>query len=150
MQRVDFRFPVQYVVRPDQHFRGYAGTIASGVVQAGDEIVVLPSGRTTRVSSIESYDGTRAQASSGDAVVLTTTDELDMSRGDLIVHPRHLPRSVTLFDADLCWMHETPLARERAYVMLHTTQQVQAHVTLDPPPHRHGHAGRRSRRSRWR
>lgn len=63
-------------------------------------------------------------------MVLTTTDALDMSRGDLIVDPRHLPRSVTLFDADICWMHETPLARERAYVMLHTTQQVQAHVTL--------------------
>ena len=126
----DFRFPVQYVVRPDQQFRGYAGTIASGVVQAGDEIVVLPSGRTTRINSIESYDGARAQASSGDAIVLTTTDELDMSRGDLIVHPRHVPKSVTLFDADICWMHETPLGRERAYVMLHTTQQVQAHVTF--------------------
>ncbi|MEO7132900.1 MAG: adenylyl-sulfate kinase [Vicinamibacterales bacterium] len=126
----DFRFPVQYVIRPDQHFRGYAGTIASGVVQAGDEVVVLPSGRMTRINSIELYDGTRAQASSGEAVVLTTSDELDMSRGDLIVHPRHLPRSVTLFDADLCWMHETPLARERAYLMLHTTQQLQAHVTV--------------------
>ena len=140
----DFRFPVQYVIRPDQRFRGYAGTIASGVVQAGDEIVVLPSGRTTRVNSIESYDGARAQASFGEAVVLTTTDALDVSRGDLIVHPGHLPKSVTLFDADICWMHETPLARERAYVMLHTTQQVQAHVsvvhhridmeTLDPGP----------------
>jgi len=126
----EFRFPVQYVIRPHQQFRGYAGTIASGAVQAGDEIVVLPSGQTTRVDSIESYDGTLAQASSGEAVVLTTTDELDMSRGDLIVHPRHLPRSVSAFDADICWMHETPLALERAYVMLHTTQQVQAHVTL--------------------
>ena len=126
----EFRFPVQYVIRPHQHFRGYAGTIAAGVVQAGDEIVVLPSGRTTRVNSIESYDGTVAQASSGEAVVLTTTDELDMSRGDLIVHPRHLPTSVSVFDADLCWMHDAPLARERAYVMLHTTQQAQAHITL--------------------
>jgi bifunctional enzyme CysN/CysC len=126
----DFRLPVQYVIRPDQHFRGYAGTIASGVVQAGDEIVVLPSGRTTRIASIESYDGTRAQASAGEAVVLTTTDELDMSRGDLIVHPRHLPASATLFDADVCWMDDAPLARERAYLMLHTTQQLQAHVAV--------------------
>jgi bifunctional enzyme CysN/CysC len=125
----EFRLPVQYVIRPDQHFRGYAGTIASGTVRAGDEIVILPSGRTTTVASMQSHDGARADASSGEDVVLTTADEVDISRGDVVVHPHHLPRSSMVLDADVCWMHDVPLARERAYLMLHTTQQVQAHVT---------------------
>ena len=70
--RIDFRFPVQFVIRPDQTFRGYAGTIASGSVRAGDEIVVLPSGHATRVKAIETVDGARPDAAAGDAVVLTT------------------------------------------------------------------------------
>jgi bifunctional enzyme CysN/CysC len=127
--RIDFRFPVQFVIRPDQTFRGYAGTIASGSVRAGDEIVVLPSGHATRVKAIETFDGARSDAAAGDAVVLTTVDELDISRGDMIVRPGNLPTGAARFDAYLCWMDAEPLAVNRSYLLRHTTRQLQALVT---------------------
>ena len=127
--RLDFRFPVQMVIRPDQTFRGYAGTVASGSVRAGEEIVVLPSGTTTRIKSIETFDGQQAEARAGDAVVVTTTAELDISRGDMIVRPGNMPTVASSFDAYLCWMDAEPLSVNRAYVLLHTTRQVQALVT---------------------
>ena len=125
---LDFRLPVQYVIRPHDASRGYAGTLASGSVSVGDEIVVLPSGMSTRVKTLETFDGRKQEASVGDAVVLTTTDELDISRGDMIVRPRNLPLTATRFDAYLCWMHTEPLVVGRPYVLLHTTCQVQAFV----------------------
>jgi bifunctional enzyme CysN/CysC len=127
--RIDFRFPVQFVIRPDQTFRGYAGTIASGSVKSGDEIVVLPSGYATRVKAIETFDGARPAAVAGDAVVLTTVDELDISRGDMIVRPGNLPTAAARFDAYLCWMDAEPLAVNRSYLLRHTTRQLQAFVT---------------------
>jgi bifunctional enzyme CysN/CysC len=127
--RIDFRFPVQFVIRPDRTFRGYAGTIASGSVRAGDEIVVLPSGHATRVKAIETFDGARPDAVAGDAVVLTTVDELDISRGDMIVRPGNLPTGAARVDAYLCWMDEEPLALNRSYLLRHTTRQLQAFVT---------------------
>ena len=129
VNRLDFRFPVQMVIRPDQTFRGYAGTVASGSVRAGEEIVVLPSGHTTRIKSIETFDGQQAEARAGDAVVMTTTAELDISRGDMIVRPGNMPTVASSFDAYLCWMDAEPLSVDRAYVLLHTTRQVQALVT---------------------
>jgi bifunctional enzyme CysN/CysC len=125
---IDFRFPVQYVIRPHQRFRGYAGTVTSGSVRPGEEVVVLPSGVSTRVKTIETADGPLTEAIVGDAVVVTTTDEVDISRGDMIVRPRNLPTSARSFEGYLCWMHAEPLAVDRSYVLMHTTRQVQARI----------------------
>ena len=134
---IDFRFPVQVVVRPHQNFRGFAGTIASGSVNVDDEIVVLPSKLTTRVKSIVSVDGERAAATVGEAVVLTTTDEIDISRGDMIARVRNVPSTTYSIDAYLCWMDTAPLVMHRTYLLGHTTRRVHATVTeieyrLDP------------------
>jgi bifunctional enzyme CysN/CysC len=126
---IDFRFPVQYVIRPNQHFRGYAGTVASGSVRPGDEIVVLPSGATTHIKSIETADGPRTEAQAGDAVVMTTTEELDVSRGDMIVRRRNMTASATRLEAYLCWMHADAMAINKAYILMHTTRQVQAFIS---------------------
>ena len=126
---IDFRFPVQSVIRPNQSFRGYAGTVASGSVRPGEQIVVLPSGFSTRIKSIETYDGPLSEANTGDAVVITTTDELDISRGDMVVRPRNLPSSSTKFEAYVCWMHNEPMTLDRPYLLMHTTRQTQARVT---------------------
>ncbi len=125
---IDFRFPVQYVIRPNQDFRGFAGSVASGSVKPGEEVVVLPSGFSTRVRTIETFDGPQGEAGPGDAVVLTMEDELDISRGDMVVRKKNVPTVGTRFEAYLCWMDETPLEPTRPYALLHTTRQVQAFV----------------------
>ena len=101
---VDFRFPVQTVIRPNQDFRGFAGTVASGTVQPGEEIVALPSGKTSRIERIVTPDGDLDVTEAGDAVVLTLEDEIDISRGDMIVRPDNLPTSTDKFDATIVWM----------------------------------------------
>jgi bifunctional enzyme CysN/CysC len=126
---IDFRFPVQYIIRPNQSFRGYAGTVASGSVRPGEQIVVLPSGFSTRIKAIQTYDGPVSEANAGDAVVITTTDELDISRGDMVVRPRNLPISATTFEAYVCWMHNEPMAVGRPYLLMHTTKNAQARIT---------------------
>jgi bifunctional enzyme CysN/CysC len=126
---IDFRFPVQLVIRPHQNFRGYAGTVASGAVKVDDEITVLPSKLTTRVKSIAKFDDPREAAAAGDAVVITTADEIDISRGDMIARVRNVPESVRAIDAYLCWMDTTPLALGKSYVLCHTTRRVRATVT---------------------
>jgi bifunctional enzyme CysN/CysC len=125
---IDFRFPVQYVVRPNQSFRGFAGTVASGSVRVGDDVLSLPSGVGSRVKSIETYDGSREGAEVGDAVVVTLEDEIDVSRGDMIVRRKNLPVVSDRFEAYLCWMNETPMEIGRAYALLHTSREVQAFV----------------------
>jgi bifunctional enzyme CysN/CysC len=125
---IDFRFPVQYVIRPNQGFRGYAGTVASGSVVPGEEILVLPSGKATKVRSVEAFEGSLEQARAGEAVVLTTEDELDISRGDMIVRKKNLPTIGDRFEAYLCWMHEEAMEVGRSYLLLHTTQQLHAVV----------------------
>jgi bifunctional enzyme CysN/CysC len=125
---IDFRFPVQSVIRSDQTFRGYAGTLVSGSIAAGEEIVVLPSGLTTAVQSIETFDGPRDEAAAWDAVVLTIRDALDISRGDMIVRKKNLPTVANRFDAYLCWMSADALETGRQYVLFHTTREVQAFV----------------------
>ena len=125
---IDFRFPVQYVIRPHQHFRGFAGTVASGSISPGEEIVVLPSGRTTRVRSVETYEGAVPEALSGDAVTLTTEEEVDISRGDMIVRRKNLPEVSDRVEAYLCWMDEKEMEPGRAYLLMHTTRQVQAFI----------------------
>lgn len=126
--QIDFRFPVQHVLRPDQGFRGYAGTVASGRVSPGEEIVVLPSGKGTRICAIHMPNGPVGEAHAGDAIVLTTEDELDISRGDMIVRRRNIPTIADRFEAYLCSMSEAGLELGRAYHVLHTTQWVQAFV----------------------
>jgi bifunctional enzyme CysN/CysC len=131
---IDFRFPVQSVIRPHQNFRGYAGSVASGSVSPGEEILVLPSGLSTRVKSIDTFDGPLTRASVGDAIVITTTDELDISRGDMIVRPRNVPAVASRFEAYMCWMHNEPLSLNREYGVMHTTRQTPAHITEDRLP----------------
>ncbi|MSO50670.1 MAG: sulfate adenylyltransferase subunit CysN [Acidobacteria bacterium] len=125
---IDFRFPVQCVIRPHQDFRGFAGTAVS--VSAGDDVVVLPSGLTTRIKSVETLDGPQPMAAAGDAVVLTTTEEIDISRGDMIVRRKNLPTVARRVDAYLCWMAATPLVPGRPYILAHTTRRVQAVIDL--------------------
>ncbi len=125
---IDFRFPVQYVVRPNQQFRGYAGTVASGSVKVGDEVLSLPSGVGSRVKSIETFDGTRDEAQAGDAVVLTLETEIDVSRGDMLVRRKNVPTVTDRFDAYLCWMNEEAMQVGRSYALLHTSREVQAFV----------------------
>ena len=125
---IDFRFPVQTVIRPDQDYRGFAGTVESGGVAVGDEVVALPSGFTSRVSAIDTYDGALERADTGRAVVLRLADELDVSRGDMLVRRRNQPLVLRRFEAYLCWMAETPLNSATSYVLRHTTREVQAFV----------------------
>ncbi len=125
---VDFRFPVQMAVRPSAGFRGFAGQIASGVIRPGEEVVVLPSGRASRVRSIVAYDGELAEAAAGDSVLLTLEDEIDVSRGDMIVRAGNLPQASSTLQCTLCWMSEEPLDPRTPYILQHTTRQVRAHV----------------------
>ena len=125
---VDFRFPVQTVIRPNQNFRGFAGTVSSGTIQPGEEIVALPSGKTSRVERIVTIDGDLDETEAGDAVVLTLEDEIDVSRGDMIVRKKNLPTVSTRIEAMLCWMNEEVLDPSRHYILHHTTQAVQAHI----------------------
>ncbi len=123
----DFRFPVQWVCRPqtDEHhdFRGFMGRIEAGEVSVGDEITVLPSGRTTKVKEIVTYDGKLQTAFAPQSVTLTLEDEIDISRGDLFVRSSDTPPHVAKeFRAMLCWLSESPLDKQRKYIVKHTTR----------------------------
>jgi len=111
-----FRFPVQWVNRSDRRFRGYAGTIASGRVQVGDEVAALPSGRTSRIASIVTFDGERAEARAGEAVTLTLTGEIDVSRGDFLCHAAERADISDQFEARIVWMADEPLMPGRPYL----------------------------------
>ena len=126
---IDFRFPVQYVIRPHQDFRGFAGRVASGTLSAGEEVVVLPSGHGSRIRSIETPEGAIDVAAAGESIVLTLEDEVDVSRGDMLVRRMNVPNVGTRFEATLCWMAETPLDPGTQYVLMHTTRQVRAFVS---------------------
>jgi bifunctional enzyme CysN/CysC len=127
----DFRFPVQLVLRPNLDFRGFAGTIASGIVKPGDAVRVLPSGKTSTIKTIETFDGPLDQAFAPQAVVLTLTDEVDISRGDMLVHsagetPPHVAQEL---DAMIVWMHEKPLVVGRNYLIKQGTRTIAGEVT---------------------
>jgi bifunctional enzyme CysN/CysC len=126
---VDFRFPVQYVIRPDQDYRGYAGRIASGTIRPGEEILVLPSRKTTTVASVDTFEGPLDEATAGDAIALTTTDELDISRGDMIVRPLNLPSADTEIDATICWTSEQPMEPNTQYWLRQTTRETKAFIS---------------------
>lgn len=126
---VDFRFPVQYVIRPNQNFRGYAGQIASGRISPGEEVVVFPSGLESRIKDIVTFGGNLEEATAGDSVTLTLEDEIDISRGDMIVRKGNLPQRSTEIDATVCWMSEDQLDTNKTYQLQHTTRHVRAIVT---------------------
>jgi bifunctional enzyme CysN/CysC len=125
---VDFRFPVQLVVRPHQDLRGFAGQVASGTIRPGEEIVVLPSGQTSRVRSVLRHEQELVEAVAGDAVLLTLEDEIDVSRGDLIVRRHNLPQRGEQLECLLCWLSEEPLNRQVSYLLQHTTRTLRAHI----------------------
>lgn len=126
---VDFRFPVQMVVRPHQDLRGFAGQIASGTLSPGEEVVVLPSGLTSKVKSILTYDGELTEAAAGDSVMLTLEDEIDVSRGDMIVRRNNLPHVANQLECVVCWMNEEPLDPSLTYVLQHTTKRTRAYIS---------------------
>ena len=112
----DFRFPVQYVIRPNLDFRGFAGTVASGIVRKGDPIMVLPSKKTSRVKTIHTMDGEMDEAFPPLSVTLTFEDEIDCSRGDMIVRPGNVPRIGSRFEASVVWMSEDAMVPGRDYL----------------------------------
>jgi sulfate adenylyltransferase subunit 1 len=122
-----FRFPVQWVNRAGGA-RAYAGRVVAGRVTTGDEILVLPSRRRTRVSAITAPDGRRLMAAAGDSATLTLADELDISRGDMLVVAERPPRVATTIAATLCWLSEEPLHAAARYVLRHTTRKVKAKI----------------------
>jgi len=126
---IDLRFPVQYVVRPDASFRGYAGTVASGLLRAGADVVVLPSRRTTKVTSILTHAGAVQEAFPPMAVTATLADDIDVSRGDVIVHANNLPTVADSLEAHLVWMSHTPLSTTRSYLLQHLSSERRAEVT---------------------
>lgn len=123
-----FRYPVQGVIRPNLDYRGFAGKIVSGSVKCGDTVVALPSGQQSEVIAIDTFEGERKQAHCPRSVVLRLRDEIDISRGDMLVHPSDLPSIERRFDAVIVWMSETALDLEKTYLIKHTTQVVRAQV----------------------
>lgn len=124
----DFRFPVQYVLRPNLDFRGFCGKVASGVVHAGDRVMALPSGKTSRVERIVTYDGDLDRAFPPQSVTLTLEDEIDVSRGEMLVFPDNLPQVGRRFEAMLVWMDEEPMDAGKQFYLKHTTNLTRAHI----------------------
>jgi sulfate adenylyltransferase large subunit len=122
------RFPVQYVIRPDATFRGFAGRVASGVLRAGAGVVAMPSGLKTKVKSIVSFDGDQDQAGPGSSVNIALEDEIDISRGDMLVAEEDLPAVGNEFRAKVVWMHADKLDLQKQYLLKHTTRSVRARV----------------------
>ena len=124
----DFRMPVQLVNRPDLNFRGFCGTIASGIIRPGEEIIVLPSKQRSKVKAIVTYDGEIEEAFAPMAITLTLEDEIDASRGDMIVRPGNLPKSRDMIDAMLVWMNEDAMVPGKTYLFKHTSQSIMGSI----------------------
>ncbi len=120
----DFRMPVQLVIRPDISFRGFAGTIASGIVRVGDEIMTLPSRKKSRIKEIVTQDGNLEEACVPMSITLTMEDEIECSRGDMIVKPQNLPKTEQKFDAMLVWMTDDAMVPGKQYLFKQTTKTV--------------------------
>ena len=129
---IDCRFPVQYVIRPyndDFHdYRGYAGRISGGVFKKGDEVMLLPSGFTTKITKIDTYDGEIEAAYPPMSVTMLLEDDLDLSRGDMIVRPNNKPDVKQDIEAMICWFNEKPMQHRGKYTILHTTQKARCIV----------------------
>lgn len=124
-----FRLPIQRVIRPHHNYRGFAGQIAAGTIRRGDTIVALPSGRTSRVASITTFDGDLDEASAPQSIALTLEEELDISRGDIIVDPARIPQSAKSLEAALVWFDESRLEDHKPYLLKHGTQTFNARIT---------------------
>jgi len=129
----DCRFPVQYVIRPQSKefhdYRGYAGRIAGGIFKAGDEVKVLPSGKTSKIKSIDTYDGPVEEAFAPMSVTITLEDEVDISRGDMIVRENNQPEVLADFDVMLCWMNDKGLVPRGKYYIRNTSNEARCMVT---------------------
>ena len=125
----DFRFPVQYVNRPNLDFRGYCGTVASGLVRKGDEVMALPSKKTSKISSIITYEGELEEAFPPQAVTLTLEDEIDISRGDMLVHSTNAPHFTDRLEVQLVWMTEEPMKIGKQYLFKQATKKTTGSVT---------------------
>lgn len=117
----DFRYPVQYVLRPNLDFRGFCGKVASGIIRKGDEVMALPSGKKSHVKSIVTYDGELDYAYPPMSVTLTLEDEIDVSRGEMLVHPDNVPTVGRNFEAMLVWMDEEKMDLEKSFFLKQTT-----------------------------
>jgi bifunctional enzyme CysN/CysC len=128
----DVRFPVQYVIRPmtDEHhdYRGYAGQVASGVLRPGDDVTVLPSGRHTRIAAIDTLEGRLDEAFPPQSVTVLLEDDIDVSRGDMLVGAGERPRAARMLEATVCWMADEPLTARSRYAIKHTTRDARAIV----------------------
>ncbi len=124
-----FRFPVQWVNRPNASFRGFSGTVASGSIAPGDAVLLAGSGRSTRIREIATFDGALDRAGAGDAVTLTLADEIDIARGDVLADPRDPPEFVDQFAAHVIWMSDHPLVPGRSYLLKIGARTVPATVT---------------------
>lgn len=123
------RFPVQYVNRPNLDFRGFCGTLASGQISVGDEITALPSGKSSAVKSIFTYDGELKLAQPGQAITITLEDEIDVSRGDMLVHKGTEPQLINKLDAHIVWMDENPLRCHKEYTFKFATKSCTGKVS---------------------
>ena len=124
----DFRYPVQYVLRPNLNYRAFAGQIASGKVKKGDTVTILPSGKTSRVKGLDTYSGELEEAFAPQSIAIRLEDEIDCSRGDMIVFADNKPRVTRTFDAHVVWMHERALDPKRSYFLKHTSQMTRMQV----------------------
>lgn len=122
------RFPVQYVNRPNLDFRGFCGTLASGQIQVGDDVTALPSGKTSKVKSVFTHDGELKTAQPGQAITITLEDEIDISRGDMIVHTGHEPKVTNQCEAHLVWMGEQPMLTHKEYLFKFATKSCSGKV----------------------
>lgn len=130
---IDTRFPIQQVIRPynDEYhdYRGYAGRVAGGILKKGDEVMLLPSGFTTRIAKIETFDGEQEAAFPPMSVTVLLEDDFDLGRGDMIVRPNNQPVVSQDIDLMVCWFNERPLQLRGKYLLMHTTQELRCMVT---------------------
>lgn len=124
----DFRFPVQYVLRPNLDFRGFSGKMASGIIRKGDEVVALPSGKRSHVKAIVTYGGNLDYAFPPQCITLQLEDEIDISRGEMIVKPDNLPTVGRHFEAILVWMDEQPMDVAKSFYLKHTTNTTRCRI----------------------
>jgi bifunctional enzyme CysN/CysC len=129
---IDVRFPVQYVIRPQSSaypdYRGYAGQVAGGVLKPGDDVIVLPSGMRSTIANIDSVDGPVDEAYPPMSVTIRLTDDIDISRGDMICRPHNQPRATQDVEAMVCWLSDEPLRMRGMYAVKHTTRSARAQV----------------------
>ncbi|MEG1573803.1 MAG: sulfate adenylyltransferase subunit CysN [Bacteroidales bacterium] len=124
----DFRYPIQYVLRPNLDFRGFCGKVASGIVHKGDEVTAIPSGKKSRVKAIHTYDGEQDYAFPPQSVTITLEDEIDLSRGEMLVHSNNHPTINRCFEAMLVWMDEKAMNRDQQYFIKQTTHTTRANI----------------------